>query len=101
MGAAEWIALAGLVGFWLITIITFWINIKIKITELDLKITNTNQKLNEHINWGESEQIKNLKKFDHYDEEMKNNYKVLADKMDKMIENFGEFRVYCEKNFKR
>ncbi len=101
MGAGEWIALAGLIIFWLTTMITFWIKIKIKLTEVELQITNTNSRLSEHISWGEKEQIKNLQKFQHIDKDLKENQHQILSKIDTLIKDFGDFRVYSEKNFKK
>lgn len=101
MSTSEWIAIAGIALLYGSSIIGFWMNIKIKINELDIKIKALEKDLTDHVKWGEAEQQKNEMKFDGIQTEIKTNYKELGDKMDTMIEKFNTFQVYCEKNFKK
>lgn len=101
MGYGEWIALIGLILFWVGTLVTFWIQIKIKLTELDLKIKNLDAKIDEHVRWGELEQAKNVNKFNAINSEIKDNYKDLVIKIDVLIEKFSTFQIYAEKNFRK
>jgi len=100
MGPGEWIALAGLILFWSATLITFWIQIKIKLTELDLKIKTLETNLETHERWGREQQTKNLTKFSNIQMELKDNYKELVNKLDVLIDRFADFRVYLEKKTK-
>jgi len=101
MGAAEWISLISVIVLWIGTLITVWVKIRIKLTELDMKINNNSVRLKEHITWGENQQQNNINKFDSITDEMKDNFKELSGKIDILIEKFSDFKIYYEKNFKR
>jgi len=100
MTPGEYIALIGLIMFWIITLITFWVRIKINLAELDIKIKNVDKKLDAHIAWGLGEFLKNEQKFTTIASDLKDNYKELVNKIDILIDKFADFRVYLEKKVK-
>jgi len=101
MSITEWIAIISLCLIYGSAIIGFWMKLNVKISELEYKIKNTDNRVTDHIRWGEAEQSKNEVKFNEIQQDLKETYKILGNKMDTMIENFGKFQVYVEKNFKK
>ena len=101
MSITEWIGIISLCLIYGSAIIGFWMKLNVKISELEYKIKNTDNRVTDHIRWGEAEQSKNELRFNEIQQESKENFKTLSDKMDTMIESFNSFQIYCEKNFKR
>jgi len=101
MSGGEWIALIGLVMFWTASIITFWVKIKIKLTELDIKINNNYKQFEECKTSGKLENVKLDERIDLLCEDNKLEHKDLGNKMDKLLTSFYDFKLYVEKNFKR
>ena len=101
MTIGEWIAIIGLALIYGSTIIGFWMKLKVKIAELEFKIKNTDNRVTDHIRWGENEQKKNIEKFGELQLLSKENFKTLSDKMDLIIEKFSKFQIYAEKNFNK
>ena len=101
MSIAEWIGIITIGLAYASAIIGFWLSIKIKVAELELKIKELEKRHDAHVKWGEAEQRENVSNFSKIQIEMRSSYKELADKMDIMISKFNDFQVYCEKNFKK
>ena len=101
MGAAEWITLVGLIMFWVIAAIGLWTKFKIQLTKIDLEMKTINNKIDEHIKWGQNKQLKNEDKFDNISQESKENYKDLILKIDSLIDKTTSFMIYCEKTFSK
>jgi len=101
MSGGEWIALIGLVMFWTASVITFWVKIKIKLTELDIKINNNYKQFEECKTSGKLENAKLDERIDLLCEDNKLEHKDLGNKMDRLLAGFNDFKLYVEKNFKR
>jgi len=97
MSVGNWIALCTLLLIYGSAIVGFWINISVKLSELDMKIISTKNDLRDHINWGEKEQAKNESKFEQIVGEQKEEHKNISVKLDKLLEGLNEFKLYVEK----
>jgi hypothetical protein len=64
-----------------------WNKIKMKIRESEIKITNMNEKIIKH------EDNCNIK-FDKVDSEIRNNQKEITNKLDQLIRDFGEYKLW-------
>ena len=107
----EWITLTTVFVSWAGSIVIFWNKVQIKLKELDIKLMNIDEKLTEkhsvlerdimkHIEWGEAEQEKNIKRFDQHTQDLRDTQVVLIQKIDRLIEAFNDFRLYSEQNFR-
>lgn len=86
----------GLLVIWVSSLIGFWIKVNVKLKELDMKCDTNTVDLDKHISWGEKEQVKNQEQFRTLIQENKNDHKDLVNKLDNLIEKFGDLRVYIE-----
>jgi len=88
MIAGEWIALSTLLLIYGTAIISFWIKIKVKIKELDIKINNQEERLNDYVKDCSIITLNN-----------KEDHKEIMVKMDVLLQSFNNFRVYVERKF--
>ena len=100
MTISDWIAIVGLIIVWIGSLITFWIQIKIKLAELDIRINNCKDELNAHIRWGEVIQAKNESKMHSIETENKEYNKEMNIKLDKILERLNDFMIYVEQKIK-
>lgn len=100
MTISDWIAIAGLIIVWIGSLITFWIQIKIKIAELDIRINNCKDDLMTHIRWDENIQAQNERKIHLIETENKEYNKEMNMKLDKILERLNDFMIYVEQKIK-
>ncbi len=88
MTPGEWIALSTLLLIYGTAIISFWIKIKVKIKELEIKINNQEERLNDYVKDCSIITLNN-----------KEDHKEIMVKMDILLQTFNDFRVYVEQKF--
>jgi len=101
MTIAAWIGVAALLLLYGGGMLKFWKDTNVKLRELDINIMNTNKDLEEHIERAKDQRDKIEDKFDSCFIEIRDNQKVMVSKIDGLVQNFNDFKVYVEKNFKK
>ena len=100
MSIIEWIEVTILLLVWLGSLITVWVKINIKLAELEIKINGTTEKLISHEKWGMAQQELNERKMHSIECDLRDNYKELNFKLDKILEYLNDFKIEVERRIK-
>lgn len=101
MNTSDIISLVALTLFWIGSLLGFWIRIRIKLTELELKMNNNHKQFEQHVTDSNIEKMKINERVDGMVKENKLEHKELSIKMDRLLQGFNDFKLYVEQTFSK
>lgn len=107
MGVAEILTLISIILLNGGIILSAWINVKVKLKEIDTKLENMKAEIDRnyseyqaHDKWGKAQKDAIDLKFNQIYKDIKESNEKILDKVDDISEKISTFMVYCERKFK-